>query len=286
MLANDLPVSAGHDWVTESRLLINSRLDELLWSAHPSPVNAAMRYSVLAPGKRIRPLLTLAVADFLGGAHEDAMPIACSIEMIHCASLILDDLPCMDDDRERRSRLCTHIEFGESLTILAAVSLLTQSQCIVASHDRLAGELRLKLIQLLCTTVGPNGLSLGQYIDLKSKGDIPNPAAIADMHQLKTGILFQAAAKAGCLVSHASPEQEDKVMRFTTNLGLAFQMLDDIKDAGDDGTNIVARIGVRSARRKVQDYLQAAHAAIDGDGNAAVLRDLAETFFPGVAVNS
>lgn len=284
MLANDLPVSAGHDWVAESRSLVNSRLDELLASAHSSPVNAAMRYSVLAPGKRIRPLLTLAVADYLGGAHEDAMQVACSIEMIHCASLILDDLPCMDDDRERRSRLCTHVEYGESLTILAAVSLLTQSQCIIASHERLAGDLRLKLIQLLCTTVGPSGLSLGQYIDLESKGGIPSPAAVADMHQLKTGILFQAAAKAGCLVSHAAPEQEEKVMRFTTNIGLAFQMLDDIKDVDDDGTNIVARIGVRSARHKVQDYLQAAHAAIDGTANAAVLRNLADTFFRGAAV--
>lgn len=279
MLAINALDTAPSDWIAQTRLSIDAHLDRMLGAAQASPVVEAMRYSVLAPGKRIRPLLTLAVADFLGGAPDRAMPVACAIEMIHCASLILDDLPCMDNDRERRSRLSTHAEYGESLTILAAVSLLTQSHCIIASREDLSGTLRLQLIRLLCETVGHDGLSLGQYIDLESKSAAPSAAAITDTHQLKTGVLFLAAAKAGCLLCDASPAQEEKILRFTTNMGLAFQLLDDLKDAETDGTNMVARIGVSDAKRKVLDYLHAANDAIAGERHGAVLRSFIHLFF-------
>lgn len=238
-----------------------------------------MRYSVLAPGKRIRPLLTLAVSRFLGTAPAHAMHTACAIEMIHSASLILDDLPCMDNDRERRNRLSTHMKFGESLTILAAVSLLTQSYCIVSTQEDLPGELRLKLIQLICDTVGPQGLSLGQYIDLTTRSDSAVPSTMTNMHHLKTGVLFIAAAKAGCLIGEASPEQEQQVMHFTTNVGLAFQLLDDLRDVDSPGANMVTRIGVTSAERKIREYLQAADMAIEGESNTAALQDFVRAFF-------
>ena len=278
MLATDRHDAARSDWITRTRALVDDHLDHMLSHQHPSPVTEAMRYSVLAPGKRIRPLLTLAVSEFLGDAPERALPVACCIEMIHCASLILDDLPCMDDDRERRSRLCTHIEFGESLTILAAVSLLTQSYCTLASLDRLEQGLRLQLVQMLCDTVGHGGLSLGQYIDLHAKGARPTPADITDIHHLKTGVLFMAAARAGCMIGAATPEQERKVMRFTTNMGLAFQLLDDLKDMDTSGANMVTRIGAASAERKFAEYVQAAHAAVEGEPNAPVLQNLAKAF--------
>ncbi|SNT25010.1 geranylgeranyl diphosphate synthase, type II [Noviherbaspirillum humi] len=279
MLATDAADYAASDWIARSRVRIDRHLDQLLASAHPSPVMEAMRYSVLAPGKRVRPLLTLAVADCLAGNEDAALQVGCAIEMIHCASLILDDLPCMDNDRERRSRLCTHVAYGESLTILAAVSLLTQSQCIIASDDGLNGELRLKLIQLLCHTVGPSGLSLGQYHDLNARGDKQSAAAITDIHHLKTGVLFLAAARAGCLVSHASPEQEESVMRFATHVGLAFQLRDDMKDKGEAAPNLVARIGVSSAERRLADYMQAAEDALAGEANTLALRQFAAAFF-------
>ena len=140
------PSHVAGDWVAETRPLVNAHLDEMLKPARPSPVIEAMRYSVLGPGKRIRPLLTLAVTNFLGTQPAGALQVACAIEMIHAASLILDDLPCMDNDRERRDRLSTHAAYGEDLAILAAVSLLMQSQCVLASHPALAPELRVRLV--------------------------------------------------------------------------------------------------------------------------------------------
>jgi len=273
------PSHVARDWIAQTRPLINTHLDELLKPARPSPVTDAMRYSVLGSGKRIRPLLTLAVADFLGVQPSGTLQVACAIEMVHAASLILDDLPCMDNDHERRDRLSTHAAFGEDLAILAAVSLLMQSHCTLASHQTLAPELRVRLIQLLCETIGPHGLSLGQYIDLSSKAQPASLAAIAQIHHLKTGVLFVAAAKAACLLCGASPEQEDRVVRFTTNLGLAFQLKDDLADLDEASGNLAVRIGASSAELTFHGYLQAADAAIAGEKNAAVLQDFARAFF-------
>ena len=273
------PSHVTGDWVAETRPLVNAHLDEMLKPARPSPVIEAMRYSVLGPGKRIRPLLTLAVTNFLGTQPAGALQVACAIEMIHAASLILDDLPCMDNDRERRERLSTHAAYGEDLAILAAVSLLMQSQCVLASHPALPPELRVRLVQLVCETIGPHGLSLGQYIDLSAKAQPASLAAITQIHHLKTGVLFVAAARAACLIGGASPEQEERVVRFTTNLGLAFQLKDDLADLDDANLNLAARMGASSAERTFHGYLQAADAAIGGDRNAAVLQNFARAFF-------
>ena len=277
-----LATQASHvasDWIAQTRPLIDAHLDEMLKPARPSPVMDAMRYSVLGPGKRIRPLLTLAVTDFLGVKPAGAMQVACAIEMIHAASLILDDLPCMDNDRERRDRLSTHAAYGEDLAILAAVSLLMQCHCVLASHPPLSLELRVKLIQLLCETIGPHGLSLGQYIDLSARTQPASLAAITQIHHLKTGVLFVAAARAACLMCTASPEQEERVVRFTSNLGLAFQLKDDIADLDETSGNLAARMGASSAERTFHGYMQAAEAAIGGEKNAVVLHDFARAFF-------
>jgi geranylgeranyl diphosphate synthase type II len=278
MYATEAPAIESHSWIPAARRLVEDRLSALLGNPR-SPVMEAMRYSVLAPGKRIRPLLTLAVSDFLGGPRPAALQAACAIEMIHCASLVLDDLPCMDDDRERRSRLCTHLQYGESVAILAAVSLLAQSQCVIASDDALSAGQRLGLIQLLCETVGPHGLSLGQYMDLHAGSALSSVDAITDMHHLKTGVLFLAAARAGCLVAGAAPEREARVMAFTRQIGLAFQLRDDIRDMGGDGVNIAARIGLSEAGRRLRSYLDAALTAIDGEGDAQVLRGFVDAVF-------
>lgn len=281
MLATDHE-NLVENWMAQTRVLINTQLETLLPSTRPSPVTEAMRYSVLAPGKRIRPLLTLAVTRFLGATPAGVMHVACAIEMIHSASLILDDLPCMDNDNERRNRLSTHVMFGEDLSILAAVSLLMQSHCMLASQDAVEPDVRLKLIQLLCETIGPNGLSLGQYIDLNPQARLSDAADITDIHHLKTGVLFVAAAKAGCLLCSASPKQEEKILRFTTNIGLAFQLMDDLVDQDEERPNLAARIGVSNAERKFLDYLQAANDAIEGEANAAVLQDFLRAVFKRV----
>ena len=199
--------------------------------------------------------------------------------MIHAASLILDDLPCMDNDRERRDRLTTHAAYGEDLAILAAVSLLMQSHCVLASHLSLAPEMRVKLIQLMCETIGPHGLSLGQFIDLNAKTQPASLAAITQIHHLKTGVLFVAAARTACLMCDASPEQEERVVRFIINLGLAFQLKDYLADIDEASVNLAARMGAPSAQRTFHSYLQAADAAIGDEKNAVVLQDFARAFF-------
>jgi geranylgeranyl diphosphate synthase type II len=278
MLAIEAPERNTSDWIAQRRIDIDAYLDKLLRPEHVSPVSDAMRYSVLAPGKRMRPLLTLAVSEFLGGDENIAMQTACAVEMIHCASLILDDMPCMDDDRERRSRLSTHVVYGENLTILAAVSLLTQSHCVIASHDALPTAMRLELIRMLCDTVGRNGLSLGQYIDLSCEQNNADTHALTEMHHLKTGILFLAAARAGCLVGNATPEQEEAVIRFASNIGLAYQLQDDLADVDEAGPNLVARIGVQDARRKLTGYTRAAQDAVAGHPNGDVMRAFIDNF--------
>lgn len=271
--------SGVHDWMDETRCAIDRHLDQLLGAPFASPVNEAMRYSVLAPGKRLRPLLVLAIANFFEASPPGIMKVACAIEMIHSASLVLDDLPCMDNDHERRNRLSTHAKFGEDLSILAAVSLLMHSHCALASDETLSPEAKLKLIRLLCDTVGGSGLSLGQYIDLNPADEVSDTFSVEDVHHLKTGILFIAAAKAACLLCNASPWQEAAVVQFTTNLGLAFQARDDLADLDNSKSNLVTAIGVASARQRYYDYVDAAHEAIDGEPNAAVLQEFAAAIF-------
>jgi geranylgeranyl diphosphate synthase type II len=262
-------------WMDETRSHIDEHLNQLLRTTTPSSVAEAMHYSVLAPGKRVRPLLMLSIANFLGVSPPGLMKAACVIEMVHSASLVLDDLPCMDNDRERRNRLATHAKFGEDLSILAAVSLLMKSHCLLATDDSIEAHLRLKLIQLFCDTIGSSGLSLGQYIDLHATQRVSGAFSVEDVHHLKTGILFVAAAKAACLLCNATPAQEASIIQFTTNLGLAFQARDDLSDRDDGQSNLVTEIGFASARRRYHDYIDAAHGAIDGEPNAAALQDFA-----------
>lgn len=273
------PAFGIEEWMDESRCEIERHLDQLLTSSVATPLNEAMRYSVLAPGKRLRPLLVLAIARFFELSPPGIMKVACVIEMIHSASLVLDDLPCMDNDHERRNRLATHARFGEDLSILAAVSLLMHSHCILAADDSLRAEARLKLIRLFCDTVGSGGLSLGQYIDLNPALHSPDTFSVTDVHHLKTGILFVAAARAACLLCNATAAQEAAVVEFTTKLGLAFQARDDLADLDRTESNLVTAIGVANARQRYHDYLDAAHEAIDGEPNAAVLQGLAASIF-------
>lgn len=267
----------------DQRRHINDHLDDLFAASPKTPLTDAMRYSVMTPGKRIRPLLTLAVVRYLGGRAELALRTACAIEMIHTASLILDDLPCMDDDAVRRNRSSTHVRFGEDITILAAVSLLTQSYCTVASDEKLAMPLRLELIQLFCHTIGAQGLSLGQSMDLSVKACAGHPDLMTDIHHLKTGALFTAAARSACIIAQATTEQQAAIMRYTCNLGLAFQLMDDLQDEATDAGNLAAVLGAAKAQQKVNTYVQAAKEALlpqaQYSKNPAVLHEFADAFF-------
>ena len=269
--------------LADQRQQINDLLDHLFPASAKAPLTDAMRYSVMTPGKRIRPLLTLAVVEYLGGRAELALSAACAIEMIHTASLILDDLPCMDNDSLRRNRPSTHVRFGEDITILAAVSLLTQSYCTVASDAKLPMPLRLELIQLFCNTIGAQGLSLGQSMDLSVKPCAGQADLMTDMHYLKTGALFTAAARSACMISQATKEQQAAIMDYTCNLGLAFQLMDDLQDEATDTGNLAAVLGETKAQLKIKAYVQAAKEALlpqaQYSKKPALLHEFADAFF-------
>lgn len=276
-------------WINDSRSLIESRLAALLPS-QKSPLTDAMRYSLLAPGKRIRPLLTVAAAELFGGSRDAALDTACAIEIVHTASLVFDDLPCMDNDTERREQATVHTRFGESLAILSGISLLTHTYCILASQSQVPMADRLKVIQLLCDTIGPAGLSLGQYMDLQymdmnASSKNPSMDLLSELHHLKTGVLFLAAAKAGCILAHATPEDEQNMVKFAIHFGQAYQLLDDVSDLGDTCTNIVTHMGMRKAESQIRQHLSLALSPFDQHQKRWLLEALIQQVFPQYAIS-
>jgi geranylgeranyl diphosphate synthase type II len=222
-----------------------------------------MRYAVLAPGKRLRPLLVMLTAWRLG-EEEAALAPACALEMVHAASLILDDLPCMDDAALRRGQAATHIRFGEDVAMLAAVGL-------VARAPGLSEAVRLEMVRILSDAVGLDGLIAGQDGDLRGEGET-SPSRISDIHHLKTSVLFIAAAALGGLAGGADRDELDALTRFASELGLAFQTLDDIVDASlpvpeDNGrATLISLLGKDGARAEARRRLGAARIGLASAG--------------------
>jgi len=276
------------------RRTVNRRLQELIPPEHADPheLHRAMRYSLLAGGKRIRPLLTLQVATDLGAQLDQALEPACAIEMIHAASLILDDLPCMDDASLRRGQPANHLAFGEDTAILAATALLNRAFGVIAECETLTAAVRLELTRLLSAAVGSDGIIAGQFHDLRSKrGRQDDEAGLARMYTQKTGALFVAALEAGARIAGVDGAGIRAVREYGTNLGLAFQLLDDLldsfgssdvsgKDAGKDGERSLAcRLGADGARREVSRYIESAASALEPLGSTGVpLAELARLY--------
>ncbi len=271
------------------RSAIERRLSDLIpdENVDPQPLHQSMRYSLLSGGKRLRPLLTLQVASDLGGSVDDALDSACAIEMIHAASLILDDLPCMDDASLRRGRPANHLVFGEDTAILAATALLNRAFGVVAECERLPAEVRIGLTRLLSDAVGSDGIIAGQLSDLRSKrGNQDDAVGLARMYVQKTGALFVAALEAGARVAGVDEIAVGAVREYGTNLGLAFQLLDDLldshstpdasgKDIGQDrDASLANRLGASGARREVYRYVETAASALEPLGSSG--RPLAE----------
>lgn len=207
--------------------LINQELQKLIPSTspyYPSLFEGA-RYSLLAPGKRIRPLLTLYVAEMLEkGNHQRALYPACSLEMIHCYSLIHDDLPCMDDDDFRRGRPTLHRMYDDGHAVLVGDYLLTYAFDVLARAPNLSADQRVSLIQTLAQCAGSEGMIGGQVMDIEGSDQI------TQLHQRKTAALFQCAFAFGSIVSQASPSIHKKLILFGRQFGELFQMVDDILD--------------------------------------------------------
>ncbi len=254
-------------------------------------VAAAVRDSLFAPAKRLRPILTLLVTEVLRGEPQAALPAGCAVEMVHTASLILDDLPCMDNASLRRGRPACHVAHGEASAVLAAFALQTRAFEILAEGWPGApdGGARQVLARELAAAVGNDGLIAGQSVDLCMVARPLDFPTLEFIHSRKTGALFMAAAVVGASIARATPADMQAIRLYAKNVGLAFQIIDDIidvtsepgdigKDVGQDAkkTTFVSFSGVAGARQLAEELIAASHDALAGLGNrAAPLRELA-----------
>lgn len=209
----------------------------------------AMKYSLSAGGKRIRPVLTAEFCRVCGGDPEDAVPAACALEMIHTFSLIHDDLPCMDDDDMRRGKPSCHAAFGEATALLAGDALLNFAYEVIIGGG-LPAETKLALISELSAAVGMNGMIGGQVIDTVFEGEMTE-AALLEMYSMKTGALLRAACKMGCTAAGADSEKSAAAELYAEKLGLAFQIIDDILDVTGDEKLLGKPIGSDSGNKKI-----------------------------------
>jgi geranylgeranyl diphosphate synthase, type II len=231
-------VSGGLDlkaYLEAHRATVDAALDRVLppETVPPTTIHQAMRYSVLAPGKRLRPILVIAGAEAVGGRADAVLDTACALELIHAYSLIHDDLPAMDDDSLRRGRPTNHVVYGEGMAILAGDGLLTEAFALLSTEPRdpdLAGR-KIRAIQTIAVAAGPGGMVGGQAIDLLAVGSSTlDEYSLQDMHARKTGALIRAAAVAGAIMGGGSDEAVAAVEQYGRHLGLAFQIVDDILD--------------------------------------------------------
>ena len=237
------PSDSLRAFLDRSRTRIDEALDLFLPRPPDCPeiVCEAMRYSVFAGGKRLRPCLTLAAAGAIDKDSVDlALPAACAIELIHTYSLIHDDLPAMDDDQLRRGRPTLHVVYGEGIAILAGDGLHAEAFTLLASapaiHDPDTVVRKLRVLQVVGDAAGAAGMVGGQALDLQAAGQAPghatvlDAAALRDMHARKTGALIRAAAVSGAIMAGGDDAAIDAVDRYAADLGLAFQIVDDILD--------------------------------------------------------
>lgn len=258
-------------------------------------VYSAMRYSLLAGGKRLRPVLSLAVCDMLGGDIDEVLPFACAIEMIHTYSLIHDDLPAMDNDDYRRGKLTNHKKYGEALAILAGDGLLNLAfELMLESTARKCDntENKVKAAAYIAKSSGIRGMIAGQVVDMESEGKEVSFETLEYMHRCKTGALIKAPVVSAAIICNASDEALRSLESYAENLGLAFQIKDDILDVegsteklgkkvGSDESNkkttYVSLYGLEKAKQMLRETTTEAKNNIEKFGKKAdFLRELAE----------
>jgi geranylgeranyl diphosphate synthase, type II len=259
------------------RTVVDRRLRLLVPHAQipPQQLHQAMCYSLLAPGKRLRPVLTLLASFHFGVRDLAALDAACALEMVHAASLIMDDLPAMDNAEMRRGQPTAHRQFGEEIAILAAVALLNQAYGVIGSMALSNDTARADLVRTFARVIGSDGLVGGQVIDLKERDQGMDPRRIEKLNELKTAALFVAAVEAGAIVAGATGDRFAAARIFATHLGLAFQIADDLlddpamagqtgKDTGKDAgkPTVVSVLGPQGARETLDQHLVAARAAL------------------------
>ncbi len=283
-------------YLSERVQLIDAALSRYLPEADtlPASLHNAMRYSVFAGGKRIRPILLLAACEAVGGSINQALPAACAIEMIHSYSLIHDDLPAMDDDDFRRGLPTNHKVYGEATAILAGDGLLTEAFILLSNPDiwvDVPPERCREEMHILARNSGSRGMVGGQVVDMESESKDIDLPTLEYIHTHKTGALILAAIEIGAVLGGASPDQRRALCRYGEAAGLAFQVADDIldivadqaslgKDVGSDQqrgkATYPALLGLEGARQRACELRQLAFSALEVfDESARPLRDIA-----------
>jgi geranylgeranyl pyrophosphate synthase len=264
------------------RSLVESRLEELVptEATEPASVHAAMRWSLFAPAKRLRPALVFAAGEAFGASAESLLRTACAFELIHTYSLVHDDLPAMDDDELRRGRPTCHVRFGEATAVLAGDALQALAFQTIADDAALDAALRVRLISELARAAGtPEGMVAGQAHDLEAEArEGVGGEELELIHRRKTGALIRASARAGATVAGASPSELEAVARYALELGLLFQITDDLldvtasaedlgktpgKDARARKATYPALYGLDAARQRARLVYERARAALD-----------------------
>ncbi|KYH31650.1 MAG: geranylgeranyl diphosphate synthase, type [Moorella sp. (in: firmicutes)] len=246
-------VTELESYLASRRQLVQEALEKSLPPAesYPPAIHQAMRYSLFAGGKRLRPILVLAAGESAGSPPEPLLPAACAVELIHTYSLIHDDLPAMDNDDYRRGRPTCHKVFGEAIALLAGDALLTQAFAVLSQVP--AGIPPAKVLQAigeLATAAGSQGMIGGQVVDMEAEGQPATLEIVNYIHTHKTGSLIRACLRLGGILSGAGEEQLAVLTRYGENLGLAFQITDDILDIEGDFTRMGKKGGMDVARGK------------------------------------
>lgn len=273
-------------YLTGKNSLINQRLEELLAKKddYPKSLHSAMRYSLFAGGKRLRPVLTLAACEAVGGPVEAALNTACAIECIHTYSLIHDDLPALDNDDLRRGAPTCHKAYGEAVAILAGDALLTAAFEIIGKTEGVDKGAVLSALVEVARAAGSTGMIGGQVIDIESEGkDIPLPV-LEYIHIHKTGELILASVKCGALLGGDKEAEVESLVKYARAVGLAFQIADDILDVegsadelgkavgGDEKkgkATYPALVGLAESKKRAKELVDIAITALAGFGEKA-----------------
>ncbi|CAL5326721.1 hypothetical protein CsSME_00006237 [Camellia sinensis var. sinensis] len=228
---NQVPKFQFEEYMKTKATNVNKALDEAVPLQDPIKIHQAMRYSLLAGGKRVRPILCLASCELVGGDESLAVPIACAVEMIHTMSLIHDDLPCMDNDDLRRGKPTSHKVFGEETAVLAGDALLSLAfEHVAAKTIGVSPDRVVRAIAELGSAVGSEGLVAGQIVDICSEGKEVNLSELEYIHVHKTAKLLEAAVVGGAIMGGGSGVEVERVRRYARYVGLLFQVVDDILD--------------------------------------------------------
>lgn len=244
-------------YVQEKAALVDQSLQELLPAegVYPPIIHQAMRYSIFAGGKRLRPILCLAAAEAVGKASEPLLPVACALEMLHTYSLIHDDLPAMDDDDYRRGKLTNHKVYGEGIAVLAGDALLTYAFEVLARYSRQnpAQGTALQVLEEIALAVGTAGMIGGQVVDLESEGKniTKQEEILSYIHTHKTGALFRTSLRAGALLAGAGEEELAGLTLYAEKFGLAFQITDDLLDVIGKQEILGKPIGSDAHKKKI-----------------------------------